>query len=402
MNITRNVEKEYFILKLLTFFRYFGDCLFYGYFFLFLNSKGLDESLIGTICSLTPLVALICNPFWNHLSKNANVNRIIMMIITVFEGVFILLFTQVSVFEMLALLTCLVAFVGSPFYSLHDGFLATYAKTYGKDYTRIRSIGTLAYFFGTIAASVILKVTFNNYDVLLYISGSIFVLISLLFMFIKPIDLSIVDEGKKLNRNYKAILQNKTFHFYMIVYFLVVTVSYSADSFVSLFFTNQLELSPSVWSVVFGAIILTEFIITIILSSDKFKKNVNIIWVIITFLYPLRSLIFAIDIPTPFIIAGALLRGVSYGLLITANVRCIEKICGIENVTVAFFILAIFTAIIQAVSNFTFGSIIEAIGYRMFFLIVAGIGFIGAIINLVYQIANKFEYKGTVEWKENQ
>ena len=107
MQATRNIEKEYILLRIMTFFRYFGDCFFYGYFYLFLQSRGLTESTIGMISSLTPIVALISNPLWSHLSKNANHNRIIMMIITVLEGIAILIFTRVNVLEMIALLTIL-------------------------------------------------------------------------------------------------------------------------------------------------------------------------------------------------------------------------------------------------------------------------------------------------------
>ena len=87
-----------------------------------------------------------------------------------------------------------------------------------------------------------------------------------------------------------------------------------------------------------------------------------------------------------------MLRGISYGLILAVNIRCVEKICGIENVTTAFFVMAIFTAIIQAISNFVFGNVIELVGYKMFFALVAAIGFMGAIINLAYQLKNNFKY----------
>jgi hypothetical protein len=178
----------------------------------------------------------------------------------------------------------------------------------------------------------------------------------------------------------------------MIVYFLVVTVSFASDNFVGLFFTKELETSSSVWSLVFGAIILCEFIVMLVLSRNEKLINENIIWIIITLLYPLRSLLFALGIPLPFAIIAALLRGISYGLILVVNIRCLEKIVGLENVTTAFFVMAIFTAIIQAISNFVFGNIIEVVGYKAFFAVVAAIGFTGAIINLIYQFKNKFKY----------
>ena len=392
MQNVKSIEKEYLLLKIMTFFRYFGDCLFYGYFILFLKSRGLGESNIGMISAITPIVALFANPLWSHLSKNANSNRKIMMVITVIEGVAISLYTQVSVLELVALLTIMVAFVGSPFYSLHDGFIGTFAKTYKKDYTKIRYLGTIAYFSASLFAALILKLTNDNYDYLLYISGILFVLVSLFFVYIKPIDLTLTKDGEKVERNYKAILKNKTFIIYMIVYFLVNTVSFAADNYVGLYFTDYHGLTSSNWSFIFASFLLMEFFTMIILSKKTDKINLNILWIIITILYPLRSLIFALDLPLPITMVAALFRGVSYGMILVANLRCVEKICGIENVTAAFFIMAIFTAIIQALSNFVFGNVIENVGFQMFFLIVSVCGFTGMIINLIYQIRNNFTY----------
>lgn len=393
MQITRNIEKEYLLLRIMTFFRYFGDCFFYGYFYLFLKSRGLTESTIGMISSLTPIIALMSNPLWSHLSKNANHNRKIMMIITVLEGISILIFTQVNVIELIALMTILVSFVGSPFYSLHDGFIGTFAKTYKKDYTRIRFLGTIAYFSATLVAALLLKLTNNNYNVLLTIGGCIFVLLSLFFIWIKPIDLNVTKDGEEVKRNYKAILKNKTFIVYMIVFFLVNTVSFAADNFVGLYFTDYHNLSSSHWSLIFASFLLTEFLVMFILSRRSEKVNVNISWVIISILYPLRSLIFALDLPLSLTIIAASFRGISYGLLLAVNVKCIEKICGIENVTAALFIMAIFTAIIQALSSFVFGGMIEEVGYQFFFMIVSICGFTGMVINLVYQIKHNFKYE---------
>ena len=399
MQTKKNVEKEYLMLKIMTFFRYFGDCLFYGYFYLFLESKGLDSSTIGRITALTPIVALITNPLWSHFSKNANDNRKIMIIITVLEGIGIVLFTQVSLIELVAILTILVSFVGSPFYSLHDGFIGTFARTYKKDYTKIRLLGGLAYFSGTIAASLILHLSHNNYNILLIISGFIFILVSLFFISVKPIDLSLTNDGKEVKRDYKKILSNKTFIVYMIVFFLVNTVSFAADNFAGMFFTNFYEIESSQWSLIFGGMLLSEFITMVILSKKEDKFNLNVLWTIISITYPLRSIIFSLGLPLVVTIPFSLLRGISYGMLLVANVRCIEKICGIENVTSALFIMAIFTAIVQALCSFVFGSVIQEIGYQPFFLIVGLLGVIGMVINLIYQIKHNFKYEANEkEW----
>ena len=70
-------------------------------------------------------------------------------------------------------------------------------------------------------------------------------------------------------------------------------------------------------------------------------------------------------------------------MVLTANVRCIEKICGIENVTSALFIMAIFTAIVQALCSFVFGNVIEEIGYQPFFLIVGIAGIVLFLVGII-------------------
>ena len=65
-------NREYMLIRIMTFLRYFADCLFYGYFTLSLMSKGFNESEVGLICAFTPVVALLANPLWNVFSKNAN------------------------------------------------------------------------------------------------------------------------------------------------------------------------------------------------------------------------------------------------------------------------------------------------------------------------------------------
>lgn len=388
----RNINREYLFIRIMTFFRYFGDCMFYGYFYLFLKSKGLLENEIGAICALTPIITLACNPFWNHLSKNANTNRNIMRIITVLEGIFIILYTGFDSVEAIAVITCLVAIVGSPFYNLHDGFTATFAETYQKNYTSIRFIGTFAYFCATLTAAIILHFMPLGYNVLLMIGGIIFISVSFWFFLIKPIDLSLTKGGEKVVRNYKQVFKNKTFWFYMLMFFLLNTIPYTADNYVSLYYTEYLEISSSSWSLIFAVTLMTEFIVLLVLSKIGDKFNNAILFLLSGTVYMLRALAFALSLPTPVLIFITLLRGLSYGCFVHANIRLLKRICGIENVTTAYFVLGIGVAVVQTISHFTFGNLISVVGYPSFFMVVASIGIIGNILHWSYLIKKKFSY----------
>ena len=130
-------NKTYIYIILMTFIRYLGDCFFYAYLVLFLRNRGLLETQIGIITAISPLVAIIASIIWNHFAKNVNINRIMMIIITIVEGILIFTYTKATLFESFIIITVLIALVGSPFYTLHDGFCEAFA-VYKMDYQLMR------------------------------------------------------------------------------------------------------------------------------------------------------------------------------------------------------------------------------------------------------------------------
>lgn len=387
----KKANKEYLFLRLITFIRYFGDCLFYAYFYLFLKDRGLNESEIGMVCAITPLIALMVNPFWNFLSKDVNKNKKIMRIITVLEGIFIITFTRCSIIETLALMTALTAFVGSPFYTLLDGYSGVFAKIYEKDYTKIRFVGTLAYTLSTLFASLLLFLTKDNYNILFYISGTTFISVSILLTLIRPINLSSYTKNE-VKRDLKLVLVNKTFWFFLIVYLLTYAVSYTADSYTSLYFTEHLNIKAYLWGYVHAGILFTEFITMYLISKFNLEKYYSLGWIIFALLCTVRFFIFFIDVSLPFAIVIAFFRGIGFGLFLAISIPTIERICGLGNVTAGLFILALSSAIIQGIANFSFGNIIYQIGYPSFFGIVSLLTFLAMIICLIYLIFHKFEF----------
>ena len=382
-------NKTYIYLILMTFFRYLGDCFFYAFLVLFLKDKGLLESQIGIITAISPLVAIIASIIWNQFAKNVNINRIMMIIITIVEGVLIFTYTRATLFETFIIITVFTALVGSPFYSLHDGFSEAFAEVHGKSYATIRSFGTFGYLVATLLAALILYLTKDNYDILFYLASGLFILTSLWFILVKPIDLSLI--GKEPKRDYKAVLKNKVFWIFLIIDVIIFGASYGTDSYISLYFTEVKGLSPSSWSFLFGGMIALEFII--MFASNKFSHlNENVALILYGLAFFLRSFILAFDLPLPFLIIASLLRGVAYGFYFPYLVKAIKNICGLKNVTCALFILFIFKSVFKSIALVSFGTLIEQLGYSKFFFISAMVMLVGLMISLAFNIMWKFKY----------
>lgn len=382
-------NKTYIYIILMTFFRYLGDCFFYAYLVLFLRDRGLLETQIGIITAITPLAAIVASIIWNQFAKNVNINRIMMIIITIVEGILIFTYTKATLFESFIVITVITALVGSPFYTLHDGFCEAFAETSSKSYATIRAFGSLGYVFATLLAALVLYLTNDNYDILFYLATGLFILTSLWFIVIKPIDLSLL--GNEPKRDYKAVLKNKIFWIFLLVDVIIFGASYGADSYISLYFTQMKGLSASAWSILFGTMIALEFVIMI--ASNKFSHiNENLALIIYGIAFFLRSLILAFNLPLPLLIMTSLLRGVAYGFYFPYLVKAIKNICGLRNVTCALFILFIFKSVFKSLSLVTFGTLIENVGYYKFFLISALVILFGLIINLIFNIRYKFKY----------
>ena len=389
-------DRQYVMLILMTFCRYMGDCFFYAYLFLFLKSRGLLENQIGLITCVTPLVAIIVNPLWNHLAKNVNINRLLMVILSTLEGICIFFFTRCNILETFVIVTVLIAIIGSPFYAFHDGFCEAFAKIHDKNYALIRSAGTFGYVVATLIAALLLHLTSDNYDLLFYLSTTLCILTSFWFIFIKPIDLKLVSKEENPNREYKYVLKNGSFWLFLLIDLLVIGFSYGADQYTSLYFTEFKNLSVSYWSLISASILITEFVVMLFTMKMK-HMNENVAIIAVGFCYLIRCLVFALNLPLPFLIASSLLRGVAYGLYLPYVIKALEKICGLKNLTCAVFILTIAKCFIRALAIFSFGNLITSLGYLNFYFVSGVIVLIGIIINLIYNIKHKFKYPEYIE-----
>ena len=177
---------ETFKFKLLYFIRSLGDGFFYPFMSIYFIQKGMSEDNLGIILAITPITTILVNPLWNYLVKDSKVSRIVLQVMTVIEGILIILITKVTGFELIALLIGLIAFFCSPYVSIQDGFTATYCNKNKVEYSSIRIYASIAYVIATLIAGYL--GSYFGYDVLFFVAGLFFGLTALINIWIKPIE----------------------------------------------------------------------------------------------------------------------------------------------------------------------------------------------------------------------
>ncbi|HOP57279.1 MAG TPA: MFS transporter [Bacillota bacterium] len=371
---------ETFKFKLFYFIRYFGDAFFYPFMSIYFVSKGISDSDLGLIFAITPITTILVNPFWNYIVKDIKTSRLILKIMTVIEGAMIITMTQISGFEMYALIVSIIAFFCSPFINIQDGFTATFCNNEKIEYSSIRIYASIAYVVASaIAGSAIL---WFGYESVFIISGTFFILTSLIVFWLKPFkkDAEVSEDTK---RDIKSLLKNKNFYKYLIYYTITIGAVRIGDSFFGVYITD-LGLESQWYGLLYAAFVFVEVITLRIMITKGQSMGERKLLVLANFLFVARFIFYGFDLPLSVIIPVTLLRGASWGILIYANIHYIIKIVKVENVTTAILIITLFFSIFTAIGNYGFGLLADANGYSMPYQIVAATVAFGFVFFLAF------------------
>lgn len=381
------LDKSYLYIKFIYFIRYFGDALFYSFTVLYLSSLGFEEGLIGNIQSIITITALVVNPIWSIIARNNKIAKILMILLSIIEGFFIIIYGHQSTVEVIMVITALTAIAAAPFYTMLDGYSATYCDQNNKEFPNVRVVGSLAYVCGTFLGGILIDaISFTNVFI---IAGIFFIASGSLISCFK--NLTILDDrGKQKNRNYRAIVSNKRYLFYLVSYILIVTISVLGDSYISLYFTKLQGLSVSDYSLVSSGILLTE-VITILLMG-KLGKNIKLekLIIIAGLIYFSRSFILSFTfLPLFLLILASFLRGIAWGIIIYTHMNYLIRLVGLENVTTAAMLIVIVGSIISFILSNVIGYMIEAWGYNIFYLSISLVILSITIVNIIYYLKTR-------------
>jgi PPP family 3-phenylpropionic acid transporter len=374
------VIKETFKFKLFYFIRYFGDALFYPFMSLYFISKGVTEAELGLILAITPIATILVNPVWNFLARDMRAIRVILKVMTLIEGILIIVLTQISGFELYALVICLIAMLCSPFISIQDGFTATFANQNNIEYTSIRIHASIAYVVASAIAGLV--IVYLGYTVLFVVAGMMFILTMLIAFWIKPLK----DELQRQNapqRDIKALLRNREFYKYLIFYTLMVGAVRVGDSFFGVYMTGVKGLDATQYGFLYAAFILAEVIVIRVLINKGQLISERKLMIISALLFALRFVAYSFIDDSVALSVITILRGIAWGIFLFANIRYIMKIVKVENVTPAIMIITLLFSVFTAVGNFLFGRFVNNMGYSWLYLILAGIIGLGFVVILV-------------------
>ena len=383
--------KENVKYRVLTTIRYLGDGFFYPFFALFLVSRGLTESRIGFILSISPLLAIIMNPIYSKICNNVNKLKITLGIISILEGIMILLIGLSSNFYLITVLTLLMAIFGSCHYGLMDSLVALYSDSTAQNYSSFRLYGSVAYIIATSTGGYICKLV--SYEFAFGVSCALFIISGIFYIFLKNIKIEKEEVKEKSDfKDYKLILKNKRFIAFMIFYGLSMALIFTNNNF----FPTYLEtrgIGSDGYGLVYAYFVVVEVVVLLILTKVKIKASPYLLLLIASLSLVLRIIPCYFEWPVWSIIAISGLRGVGYAIMLHVSFKYVISLLGADKATKGIMLATLLYSILLFLFNNGNGFIIEKFSYNTFFLVnlIASIFlviYIGIIIILDRHKAN--------------
>lgn len=371
----RKIFNETNKYKILSFIRYLGDGFFYPFFALYLKSTGLLESKIGFILSIAPLIGIIMNPIYSHFCKDINKTKKCLRTISFIEGVMICVIPFTKNFYLLSILALLVAIFGSCHYGLMDSLYAVYCNSKSINYSSVRVFGSTAYIIATACGGYICE--YINYQTCFIIACVLFAFSALLYEILCPINIQFQNEKEK--PNYKLLLQNKKFVFFMIFYCLIMGTTSSSDSFFSVYLESR-EVTKEMYGLVYSYFVLFEVIVLILLNKYGRNFSHNKLLLLSAICLFVRMFVNYLYLPVPVILILSGLRGIGFGIILHISFHYVVKLVGEKWATFGIMLCTLVQQIYVVIFNNLNGRIIELYTYKVFYLIASIIAFITIIL----------------------
>lgn len=357
-----NKKKNYLLLCFNYFLIFFSNALFLSFFQIFLLSKGFNESKIGIISSITPLLCIIVNPLYSIIGKNNKRIRYLLLVLCLLEALVILLVYKVEQFNYLIIVMCLVAMVDPPLFVILDSYASGFVKENNYNYSYIRIVGTISFAIGTFVCGLLVENIGYN---IVFIIASILMMISFLITLL--LKTNKVNEEKEKN-DIILLLKNKTFLIFAIYYVFILAFASLGDTYISIYLTNEKNIDESTYGLINSLWVIIELLCVLLLNKLKIKND-KLLFIIMGLSYLIRILIIGIDASTNISIIGALFRGIGMGITIYLYIPFISKIVKPSNVSTALLFISMVKSLLSTIFIFVSGFLVENYSYSFTFII---------------------------------
>jgi PPP family 3-phenylpropionic acid transporter len=364
------------VFRLIYFLVYFADALFTPFYGLYLKSLGFSDMKVGILLGLIPFSACLGSLIIGRLGTHFKRSVLLLKIICLSEALGVLLLGFLTNFYALIGVVIFLAFVNGVYYQIEDGASSYATQRESKPYNSIRIFGSIGFGVALVACYFLLQVW--AYRWLFLFAACLFVLIFVLFFFLRPYSDEVLPIAEKKRSGLLMIFSNRPFLFFFLFYFLL-DGSISIQGYILPLYLNALGFSDSQYSLVNAFRVGIEIIAVFFYQPIKklLRNDRNCLLVGGGVLFLSSICILAFHNPWALALTNAFCRGLGGALLFIGFVNYVSSLLPHSHVTGGLAVCSAMMDVFTGSMNFSAPAIYTATSFYVFFAINAGIGFLG-------------------------
>lgn len=361
-------RRNYVLLILFSLFRFGGDSFFYSFLTRYLKVLNITEHFgdikLGILISAISFMAVIGNIILAKINDSFKKRKISLVVICVIECVTIIFFGFSNNYWYILIADVICCLCSNPFYNLWDTFILPITSKVNKTYASGRLFGSFFYIIGVLSGGLVISNIGYKYDFI--ISGSLMLVSLIFFLLLKftPDDIQEMNREEDVTGEkptYREVLKNKDFVIYLIAVALLIGSIWSSDSSFALY-TVSLNVSDDIFGYSFASAILAEAITMLLMSRFKTISYYKKFMIVASLSIIFRLAVFAIpNMPNAVYLSVEFLRGVTYGLVLSANINLVRWILGPRLLVKGFFLLVALDEFYSGVMNLLIPTIISSV-----------------------------------------
>lgn len=367
--------------------RYIGDSFFFCFFQVFMLSKGLAEDKIGILMSFMPFVAVCVAPLWSGATHNIRSMKIALVIMSIIEGVMVVIFGNISLMSSFVIVIILISIVDNPFYSLLDGYTTIYAHYLGAEYSSIRKYGSIAYIIGSVLGSLV--ISHWGYEVGFLIGGLTMISVSIMLSSVPVISMQTTPKDKV---NLRAVITDKRLLCYVGMVLTIITTAGVCGNFFNTYLVERFNFNDAYCGYLKAVEVCFEVLSIVVLGKFGSKINVKWLYVALSACYLLKCAIVPIGAPLGVTLAVSCVQGFAFGTYIHVHYKHFSSLVGEKLLTAAILCQLIAHSILLSLGNILIGKAITTYGYATAYLILTAITFVGFSLFTIGAVSKKDFY----------
>lgn len=365
-------------LKVLLFSFYATNTIIISYLPLYLKYKGLNGTEIGWVLAIMPFASIFSQPFWGYMSDKFKTVKWIIILCTL-----MLLITGMIFFQMNGLIAFFITgtiffFFVTPIEPLSDSIAQRRANEVGISFGAIRSWGAIGFAVSSLLVGELLSRIGIQHMIWPYLFFAVIALV--VAFFLKDVRTSsepiVLKDISKLIKNIPLII------FLLLIVILMITHN-TNDIFIGLYIV-ELGGSERLVGIAWFVGVISEAIVYF-LAGKWFRKYHPLIFVIIAgVLYTLRWFLYGM-VDDPFIIiALQVLHGLTFGVFFIAAFDYVTRLIPNLLMSTGHLVFFAFMGIAGIIGSLLGGSLFEAVGGEVLYMILGWIALVGTIIIVIY------------------